>query len=62
MKTYPTMFKEIEQLRYERRRAHSKEEFENDLRTYSKRLDEEQREKDRINKKIEHLIEDDDWN
>ena len=62
MKTHTTMFKEIEQARYERRRAHSKEEFESDLRTYSKKLDEEQREKDKLHKKIDHLLDDDDWN
>jgi len=62
MKTHTTMFKEIEQARYERRKAHSKEEFESDLRTYSKKLDEEQRQKDKLHKKIDHLLDDDDWN
>jgi len=62
MKTHSAIFKEIEQARYERRRAHSKEEFESDLRTYSKKLDEEQREKDKLHKKIDHLLDDDDWN
>ncbi len=62
MKTHTTMIKEIEQARYERRRAHSKEEFESDLRLYAKRLDEEQLEQDKLHKKIDHIHEDDEWN
>jgi len=61
MKTHTIMFKEIEQARYERRRAHSKEEFESDLRLYAKKLDEEQLEQERLQKEWERLYENDEW-